>query len=267
MLMVVRKLAGLAGLALAAFGCKAAVPDDHTSLVRSPGADPGKPSRPLSMVWLHHSTGDRLLRGGLLAALKNDGLTFHDINYEEATVDGYVIGDHTDIGDWPKTFNTPKFFDTLKRWELGGDKPHHDIVMFKSCYPNSNITSDAKLQEYKQHFSSMLPTFQANPDILFIAMSTPPLVKANTTAAAAVRARQWSRWLTGEYASGVKNVKVFESVRSPRHRGREAGREHAGASVRQRARRLHPSSEGARAVTRLFVPWLNNAVRAAGLSD
>lgn len=265
--MVVRKLAGLAGLALAAIGCKAAVPDDHTSLVRSPGADPGKPSRPLSMVWLHHSTGDRLLRGGLFEALKNDGLTFHDINYEEATVDGYVIGDHTDIGDWPKTFNTPKFFDTLKRWELGGDKPHHDIVMFKSCYPNSNITSDAKLQEYKRHFSSLLPTFQANPDILFVAMSTPPLVKANTTTDAAARARQWSRWLTAEYASGVKNVKVFDLFEAL---AIADGKPDANTLVPQFASGRgdsHPSTEGARAVTRLFVPWLNNAVRAAGFSD
>ena len=35
-----------------------------------PALNPGKPPRPLSMVWLHHSTGDRLLRGGLLEALR-----------------------------------------------------------------------------------------------------------------------------------------------------------------------------------------------------
>ncbi len=264
---VVHKLAGLAGLALSAIGCKASVPDDHTSLVRAPGADPGKPSRPLSMVWLHHSTGDRLLRGGLLDALKNDGLAFHDMNYDEATVDGYVVGDHTNIDDWPKVFNTPKYFDTLKRWELGGDRPHHDIVMFKSCYPNSNIKTDAQLQEYKQHFSSLLPTFQANPDIMFIAMSTPPLVKANTSADAANRARQWSRWLTGQYASGVKNVKVFDLFEAL---AIAEGKPDANTLAPQFASGRgdsHPSPEGARAVTRLFVPWLNRAVRDAGFSD
>src|SRR4051812_20712625 len=117
MVAVLRKLGSLAGLALAAVGCRASVPEDHTSLVRSPGTDPGMPSRPLSMVWLHHSTGDRLLRGGLLDALSADRISFHDINYKEAVVDGYVVGDHTDVDDWPKTFNTPKLFDTVKRWE------------------------------------------------------------------------------------------------------------------------------------------------------
>jgi hypothetical protein len=264
---VVRKLAGLAGLALTAVGCRASVPEDHTSLVRSPGADPGKPSRPLSMVWLHHSTGDRLLRGGLLEAIRADGLAFHDINYDEAPVDGYVVGDHTDIDDWPKAFNTPKNFDAIKRWELVGDKRQHDVVMFKSCYPNSNIKTDAQLEEYKQHFSSLLPTFKANPDIMFVAMSTPPLVKRNTTPEAAARARQWSRWLTKEYAAGVKNVKVFDlfeslAIAEDKPDGNTLAPQFASGRGDS-----HPSPDGARAVTRMFIPWFNRAVREAGFSD
>jgi hypothetical protein len=267
MLALLRKLAGLAGVALAAAGCRASVPEDHTSLVRSPGANPGKPTRPLSMVWLHHSTGDRLLRGGLLDAIRGDGVAFHDINYGEAVVDGYVIGDHTDVDDWPKTFNTPKLLDTVKHWELNGDKRNHDIVMFKSCYPNSNIKTEAQLQEYKQYFSSLLPTFQSNPEVLFIAMSTPPLVKRNTTPEAADRARQWSRWLTTEYAAGVKNVKVFDLFEAL---AIAEGKPDENTLVPQFASGRgdsHPSPDGARAVTRMFIPWLNRTAREAGISD
>jgi hypothetical protein len=264
MVAVLRKLAGMA---LERIAGRPSVPDDHTSLVRSPGLDPGRPSRPLSMVWLHHSTGDCLLRGGLLPALKSDGISFHDINYEEAAVDGFVIGDHTDVNDWPKVFNTPKLFDVIKRWELGSNKPRHDIVMFKSCYPNSNIGSEGKLQEYKQHFTSLLPTFQANRDILFIAMSTPPLVKARTTPEAASRARQWARWLVAEYATRAKNVKVFDLFDALAIR---EGRPDANTLVPQFASGLtdsHPSAQGARAVTRMYIPWLNRTAREAGFSD
>ncbi|MFZ5893633.1 MAG: hypothetical protein ACOY0T_21400 [Myxococcota bacterium] len=267
MVALLRILTGIAGLVFTAIGCNSPVPESHTSLVRSPGADPGKPSRPLSMVWLHHSTGDRLLKGGLLDALKQDGIAFHDINYEEAAVDGYVVGDHTDIDDWPKTFNTPKYFEVVKRWELTGDKPAHDIVMFKSCYPNSNIKNDAQLDEYKQHFNSLVPTFKAHPNILFIAMSTPPLVKKNTTVAAANRAREWSRWLTSEYAAGLPNVKVFDLFDAL---AIAEGNPDANTLAPQFATGRgdsHPSPEGARAVTRLFIPWLNRTARAAGLSD
>lgn len=219
------------------------------------------------MVWLHHSTGDCLLRGGLLPALKDDGIAFHDINYEEATVDGYVIGDHTEVHDWPKLFNTPKLFDVITRWELRGSKERHDIVMFKSCYPNSNITSEAKLQEYKEHFASLLSTFEANPDILFVAMSTPPLVKARTAPEAASRARQWARWLTTEYATRAKNVKVFDLFDAL---AIGDGKPDANTLVPQFASGLtdsHPSPQGARAVTRMYIPWLNRTAREAGFSD
>jgi hypothetical protein len=216
------------------------------------------------MVWLHHSTGDVLLRGGLLDALKADGIRFYDINYEEARVDGYVIGDHTDIPDWPKTFNTPKFFNVVKTWELSGGQKQHDIVMFKSCFPNSDITSDAMLAEYKQHFNELLATIRANPDILFIGMSTPPLVHAKTTPAAANRARAFANWLTTEFARDVPNLKIFDLFDAL---AISADGPEANTLVPQFATNRqdsHPSREGARAVVRLFIPWFNRAVREAG---
>lgn len=262
-----RKIGLWVGVLVTALGCRSRVPADHTSLIRSPGADPGKPSQPLSMVWLHHSTGDSLLKGGLLDALKKDGIAFYDINYEEAVVDGYVVGDHTDIPDWPKTFNTPKYFDVVKSWELGGKKPHHDIVMFKSCYPNSDITSDAMLEEYEKHFNDLLPTFRANPDILFIGMSTPPLVAAKTTPEAGARARRWAQWVTTEYARDEKNVKVFDlfdalAVAPDKPNANTLVPQFASGKTDS-----HPSPEGAQAVTRLFIPWFNRIVRDGGFSS
>jgi hypothetical protein len=218
------------------------------------------------MVWLHHSTGDSLLRGGLLDALKADGMQFYDINYGEAVVDGYVVGDHTDIPDWPKTFNTPKLFDVVKKWELSGSRANHDIVMFKSCFPNSNITSDAKLEQDKQHFISLIQTVRANPDILFIGMSTPPLVKRETTPAAAKRARQLANWLTTEYVRDVKNIKIFDLFDAL---AIADGKPDGNTLVPQFStgpEDSHPSPAGARAVTRLFIPWVNRVVREAGLS-
>ncbi len=267
MFSVARKVLALAGIVLNAVSCHSPIAKEHTSLARTAGPDPGKPSKQLSMVWLHHSTGDRLLRGGMLAALQANGLVFSDINYREAVVDGYVIGDHTDIADWPKAFNTPKFFDAIRTWELTGGRKQHDVVMFKSCYPNSNITSDAMLERYKTDFAALLPTFVAHPDILFIAMSTPPLVKRQTTPAAAKRAREWSRWLTGDYAARAKNVKVFDLFDAL---AIAPDAPNANTLVPQFASGRgdsHPSAEGAQAVTRLFIPWFNRVVREAGFSE
>lgn len=266
MVLLLGRLGVIVGLALMVMGCKARVPDDYTSLIRSPGADPGKPSKSLSMVWLHHSTGDFLLRGGLLEALRADGVLFHDINYKEAVVDGYVVGDHTDVSDWPKTFNTPKFFDVVRTWELKRSRPQHDIVMFKSCFPNSNIESDQMLAQYKRHFNALLPTFQASPDILFIGMSTPPLVRVRTSPDAAERAREWALWLTTQYAREANNVRTFDLFDAL---AITVGKPNANTLVPQFAsgrEDSHPSAEGAQAVTRLFIPWFNRVLREARFS-
>jgi hypothetical protein len=265
-MILLRRAFAIAGLVANAVGCGEKAPVENTSLVRSPGADPGKPSRPLSMVWLHHSTGDALLKGGLLNALMGDNVAFHDINYSEATVDGYVIGDHTDIPEWPKTFNTPRFFDTVTTWELSGGK-HHDVVMFKSCFPNSAITSDAMLDEFKQHYNALLPTFKAHPEMMFVAMSTPPLVKAKTDPDAAARARKFAGWITTEYAAGVKNVKVFDLFNALAILPDKPDANTLAPQFAEGRKDSHPSREGAQAVTRQFIPWFNRAVREAGFSD
>jgi hypothetical protein len=264
--MSLRTLGIVAGLVAGVIGCGARVPNDHTSLVRSPGVDPGKPSKPLSMVWLHHSTGDALLAGGLLDAIKNDGVDFHDVNYEEAVVDGYVVGDHTDIPDWPKTFNTPKYFDVVKTWELPAGGRHHDVVMFKSCYPNSDITSDAMLEDYKRHYNELLPTFRLHPDILFIGMSTPPLVAAKTSPDAAERARAWAHWLTSEYGAGLRNVRIFDLFDALAISPGNPGGNTLVPQFAKGKTNSHPSAEGASAVTRFFIPWFNRVVRESGFS-
>jgi hypothetical protein len=265
--MVKNLMTGGLAIMIALVGCtKPTVPDDQTSLSLTPGADPGKPAQKLSMVWHHHSTGDSILEGGLLAALRANQIDFHDINYKEAVVDGYVIGDHTDPPDFPKNFNTPKYLDVIKSWELKGDKKQHDIIMFKSCFPSSNIKDDAMLEQYKGYYNSLLPTFKANPGILFIAMSTPPLVKAETKPDRAARARSFAKWITGEWAKDVKNVKVFDLFNAL---AILEGKPDANTLVPQFAESKndsHPTPKGAQAVTRLFIPWFNQAVREAGLS-
>jgi hypothetical protein len=248
-------------LSMLLLGCaKNSVAEDHTSLSLDPGTDPGKSSQKRTMVWHHHSTGDSILDGGLRDALKANNIDFHDINYEEAAVDGYIIGDFTDPPDFPKNFNTPKYFEAIKTWELSGKKKH-DIIMFKSCYPASNIKSDTMLDQYKKYYNSMLPTFKKNPDILFIAMSTPPLVKASTTPENAKRARQWSKWLSTEYGKDIPNVKVFDLFNSLAILEGKPDSSTLVPQFSENSNDSHPIKAGAKAVTRMFMPWLNRILK------
>ncbi|MCK5799690.1 MAG: hypothetical protein KAI47_21015 [Deltaproteobacteria bacterium] len=261
-----------AGLAIATLllsvvglgACKEVATKEATSLSMDPGKDPGLAKTPLTMVWHHHSTGDRILQGGLLAALKADHIVFYDINYKEAKVGDYVIGDKTNPPDFPKNFNTSQYFDVIKSWELKDKKKQHDVIMFKSCYPASQIDSDAKLEAYKGYYKALLPMFKSHPDILFIAMSTPPLVRRDTKKANALRARRWAKWVTTVYAKDLKNVQVFDLFNALAIR---EGFKNANTLVPQFAHDKwdsHPNVAGAKAVTRMFIPWFNRALRAAG---
>lgn len=258
-------------LVLAAPGCAKIrqklwwdVSEDQTSLASDPGKDPGAPPRKLSLVWHHHSTGDDLLAGGLRAALDGNNIAFHDINYKQAKVGDYVIGDKTDPPDFPKNFNTPEHYEVIAGWELDEGK-QHDVIMFKSCFPFSDIKSDKMLQQYKAYYMSLLPTFKAHPETFFVAMSTPPLTAGKTTAENAARARQWAKWITTEYARELPNVQVFDLFGAM---SILEGNPNQGTLPPQFAKGKwdsHPTPAAGEAVTRLFIPWFNRAVRAAGL--
>ena len=240
------------------------VPEDHTSLALPPGDDPGPPTTKLSMVWHHHSTGDDLLKGGLRQALDKNNIAFHDINYKEAKVGDYVIGDHTDPPDFPKNFNTPEYFKEIAGWELAHGK-QHDVIMFKSCFPSSDITSGKMVRQYMGYYEAMLPTFKANPKILFIGMSTPPLTVGKTTSKNAARAREWARWLTTEYARDLPNVQMFDLFGAMSILPDKPNQGTLPPQFAAGKWDSHPAGGAGKAVARMFIPWFNRAVRAAGL--
>ena len=177
-----------------------------------------------------------------------------------------MIGDHTDPKDFPTNFNNEKYFSKIKAWELKGDGKKHDIVMFKSCFPASDIKTDEQFEAYKKYYLSMIPTFKNNPDILFIGMSTPPLMKKETKTEHAKRARKWSKWLTGEYMKLAGNIKIFDLFNALAIR---EGKPNENTLVPQFGTDKydsHPSAAGAKATARLFIPWFNRTIKESGLN-
>jgi hypothetical protein len=87
----------------------------------------------------------------------------------------------------------------------------HEVIVFKSCFPASNITSDEQLQQYKEWHVAMRGVMDGHPDRVFVVMSPPPLNPAATTPEAAARARAFADWLTSDaYLAGHPNVFAFD---------------------------------------------------------
>ncbi|MFA5994872.1 MAG: hypothetical protein WCW27_03220 [Patescibacteria group bacterium] len=154
-------------------------------LLSQPTYAANQPGANKQVFFVHHSTGQiywdgTVKKGGLGAELTNHGYTG-----TAPWWDG-----NTDPQDFPGLFND------ANSWDIFGDS---DIIIFKSCYPASAITSDDMLEQYKDWYRELYDIYQAHPNILFMPLSTPPLPKDMTNSDEARRALGFEQWLLGEY--------------------------------------------------------------------
>jgi hypothetical protein len=207
---------------------------------------PKPPAEIVKLIFIHHSTGQNWLaddNGGLGLALKKNNYFVSDTNYGWGP-DG--IGDKTDIGQWWLWFRGPhsaKYTSALYH-EFGQHSSYtrrsdpdpareNEIIMFKSCFPNSYVSGDRRDQpkkganplrgqsaasrymtvaDVKGIYNDLLPYFAAHQDKLFVLVVSPPLAKNATDAVHAANARAVANWLTTKWLAGYPydNVAVFD---------------------------------------------------------
>jgi hypothetical protein len=220
------------------------------SLAWGQALNPDPPSVPVKLIFIHHSTGENWLsdgNGGLGIALRNANYFVSDTYYGWGPPDedaGYAnIGDHTDIGNWYSWFSGPHSGTYLSALypesgqissysrlatDPGGE---NRIVMFKSCFPNSNIqgsptdpvppigsnplrgqdcgSSDHTVANAKGIYIELRNYFASRPDKIFIVIAAPPLRQGDTTAEYASNARAFNEWLVNDWLVGYSKHNVF----------------------------------------------------------
>jgi len=170
------------------------------------------------IIFLHHSTGAGLIeQGDVRQRLTDLGYEFCDHGYND---DGLVLADGASAGrdfDVPDDNTDPDGFADVFAQPLH-DPPdntfshlmQYDVIAFKSCFPVSNIESDEQLAAYKSHYLSIRDRMDQHPDKVFIVLSPPPEIPADTDPEAAARARAFADWLASdEYLAGHPNVFAF----------------------------------------------------------
>ena len=214
-------------------------------LVISADINPNPPSSPVKLIFIHHSTGENWLAdydGGLGLALRDNNYYVSDTNYGWGPDS---IGDHTDIGHWWLWFQGPNsgaYTDALYsesgrhseysrlRQDPGGN---NDIIMFKSCFPNSHLNGSAddpptsgnnplrgedcwsrhhSVANAKGIYKDLLSYFATRQDKLFIVIAAPPLCANETDSRHASNARAFNDWLVDEWLEDYphRNVAVFD---------------------------------------------------------
>lgn len=214
--------------------------------------NPDPPATPVKLVFVHHSSGENWLtngNGNLGTTLTANNYFVSDTNYgwgpADADVGSGTIGDHTDIGHWYNWFagsNAGTYTASLYT-ESGQHSSYtrlatdpggaNEIIMFKSCYPNSAITGNPgdtatvganplrgqdvwsgamTVANAKGIYNDLLPYFTAHQEKLFVIITAPPLQSGDTNASEAANARVFNSWLVEDWLDGYvhENVAVFD---------------------------------------------------------
>ncbi|MBK8139497.1 MAG: hypothetical protein IPK52_27420 [Chloroflexi bacterium] len=183
------------------------------------GAVSAQDSAPVSIIFMHHSTGLGIIQqGNVREGFANLGYVFWDHGYNEEGltdpagnslgINWDVPGDNTDPDGWYEIFQQPY---TDPPSNTLSHMLQYDVIIFKSCFPTSDITDDDMFAAYQRYYRSIREVMDQYPDKLFVAWTTPPLVPNSTTPENAARARKWAEYLTSdEYLEGHPNVFVFD---------------------------------------------------------
>ena len=170
------------------------------------------------IIFLHHSTGANLIaQGDVRQRLTDLGYEFYDHGYND---DGLVLADGTWTGrnfDVPDDNTDPDGFADIFAQPLRDPSDNtfshlmqYDVIAFKSCFPVSNIESDDQLAEYQSYYLSIRSRLDQYLNKIFIVVTPPPEIPADTDPQAAARARAFTSWLASdEYLSGHPNVFTF----------------------------------------------------------
>jgi len=206
------------------------------------------------LVFIHHSCGAGWLSAGLHDALlakdyideRNDiyyGTSFPPDSGRPSSLGG-TPGDKTDMCHWIRWFND--YLEGAKSHQCADG--YNRIIMFKSCYPASNIVADGTepgdpfsctrtLTNYKAVYRHpdgpgntysksgytywpLEDIFAAHPEVLFVPVTAPPRHYAPgdaTTDEEGHRARLFNNWLKEDWLAaytaahpGLDNVAVFD---------------------------------------------------------
>jgi hypothetical protein len=253
-------------------------------LLAEPGPDVGS-----KCIYQSHPNG-----GGLRRALQAEGYEIHEASY------GSVVGENTDLFDWlPKMRGSmDRLLATDHQDQTYADGRRNQIVVFKSCFTESAFVGEGTppgdpkgpartVWNARATMTALRAELARRPEVLFVYVTAPPSapsaeatpawrwlagkLRGRPQARAALArsgplARQFNEWVAARdgWLAGYPhtNVAVFDYYDVLTAKGRSDYLAYTGADPTD----AHPARPGNEAAAREFVPFLNRAVRRAGLS-
>lgn len=170
------------------------------------------------ILFLHRSVGENLIKDGKMYELiaTHSDVMFSDFNQNTSVLrdaDGSRKADMV----MPGGNTTPRDFAALFRDDYHSPLKdlvmEFDVIVIKSCYPNSNIKSSDELHEIQNYYRSITQYFAQHTDKQLIILTSPPLIPLLTNRANATRARELAYWLSHtKLGENVSTFNLFDEL-------------------------------------------------------
>ncbi len=194
----------------------------------------------MNIVFLHHSTGKIIWSANKNKAEYYFNKVFNTFNYVPDFFDDYNRANGTQYLITEQTFpkgtpygwkNYP--YDYYNIWvKNAGDKPFmeeptlelltekYDVIIFKHCFPGSNILEDTghpdidserkSLENYKLQYNALKEKMHEFNDTKFILWTIPALLKQKTSEGNAKRAKEFSDWVKNDWDTPDDNIFIWD---------------------------------------------------------
>ncbi|MFC1652802.1 hypothetical protein ACFL3F_03680 [Planctomycetota bacterium] len=175
------------------------------------------------ILFLHHSTGNRVWIGGVQEAFKTYNRKHHTAYHirEQAFPKREPYGWHNYPYDyWNIWINHQDATPFQREPTLEMICAQYDVVVFKHCYPVSKIDEDIgkpdiasdnkRIENYKLQYDALKAKMHAFPETQFILWTGAALVQGATNEAQAIRAQAFFTWVKGEWDEPGDNIFLWD---------------------------------------------------------
>lgn len=164
------------------------------------------------ILFIHRSVGENLVvDGNIYSLIDKKTFNFSDLNQNNGRLRNNFGIKKTNLTNCLEN-TTPKDLAVLfsqKTSQLKDYALTHDIIVIKSCYPNSNIKSEMELAQVKQNYRHIFQFF-TNVSAKLVILTSPPLRFNKTNIENAKRARELSEWLIKNQSDSVYVFNLFD---------------------------------------------------------
>jgi hypothetical protein len=224
------------------------------------------------IIFLHHSTGKIVWRGGVSAWFKRYNRE-HGTRYKIKEMDfprrspyGWNNYPYDYWNIWVNHAGRSKY---MKEPTLEILTAEYDAIAWKHCFPVSDILEDSgrpridsdekRIENYKLQYAALKEKMREFPGTAFIVWTGAALVKAATSEEKARRAKEFFDWVRDEWDEPGDNIYIWDFYRLETGGGLYLRDEYAKAPANS-----HPSEELAVRAAPLFCRRVIDVVEGQG---